>query len=425
MSLWRCRQCSSLNFTSRKPSCQICLAPSSPLLNPSLISSSSSLYLCSNTNNQQQSRNVAEVDSNLDSSASFSFLPSKWKPCSNEMKNGDQDQNQDCGSSNGVSRVKIQFQYCKFVISEQMFSMSFIIFNYEQDEDEPCYIETSCCNCYHTCHEHFTLVAEDTNSGISIEDTNSGISIEDTDSGAVKRSLKILSYNVGFREDVTMQKKIEAIGGLIQQHSPDLICFQEVTNDAYNMLRKSSWWKVYRCAISGEKVDSRQFFCIELSKLQVKSFNCKNFRNSTTRRKLCIAEFKDEEGKLLVVATNHLERPCLHRSTQNQMLRRERVDQAREAINHLERNQNVILCGDLNWDDKLDGQFPLPEGWVDAWKELRPGENGWMHELSVNDIVQQRQDRFICNLRDFKISRIDMIGILEAIPLLLLTISSE
>lgn len=58
------------------------------------------------------------------------------------------------------------------------------------------------------------------------EDTNSGISIEDTDSGAVKRSLKILSYNVGFREDVTMQKKIEAIGGLIQQHSPDLICFQ-------------------------------------------------------------------------------------------------------------------------------------------------------------------------------------------------------
>lgn len=127
----------------------------------------------------------------------------------------------------------------------------------------------------------------------------------------------------------------------------------------------------------------------------------------------------------MVVATNHLERPCLHRSTKNQMLRRERVDQAREAINHLERNQNVILCGDLNWDDKLDGQFPLPEGWVDAWKELRPGENGWMHELSVNDRVQLRQDRFICNLRDFKISRIDMIGILEAIPLLLLTISSE
>ncbi|KAJ0081221.1 hypothetical protein Patl1_10000 [Pistacia atlantica] len=143
------------------------------------------------------------------------------------------------------------------------------------------------------------------------------------------------------------------------------------------------------------------------------------------RRKLCVAEFKDKEDKLLVVASSHLEIPCLRRPTSNQMISRVCVEQAKEAINHLERNENVIFCGDLNWDDKLDGQFPLPAGWVDAWTESRPGENGWMYELSGNGTLQKRQDRFICHLRDYKISGIDMIGILEAIPLLLLTISSQ
>lgn len=39
-------------------------------------------------------------------------------------------------------------------------------------------------------------------------------------------SLKILSYNVWFREDLEVHKRMKAIGDLIQQHSPDLICFQ-------------------------------------------------------------------------------------------------------------------------------------------------------------------------------------------------------
>ncbi|XP_031284214.1 uncharacterized protein LOC116142937 [Pistacia vera] len=269
---------------------------------------------------------------------------------------------------------------------------------------------------YHTCNKYFTFVAEDTNSGVHTGNTNSG---------AVMRSLKILNYNVGFREDLMMRKKMKAVGDLIQQHSPDLICFQEVTAKIYDILLQSSWWMVYQCALSGEEIDSGKFFCMQLSKLHVKSFNCIPFKNSTMRRKLCVAEFKDEEDKLLVVASSHLEIPCLRRPTSNQMLSRVCVEQAKEAMNHLERNENVIFCGDLNWDDKLDGQFPLPAGWVDAWTESRPGENGWMYEFSGNGTLQKRQDRFICHLRDYKISRIDMIGILEAIPLLLLTISSQ
>ncbi|KAJ0081220.1 hypothetical protein Patl1_10001 [Pistacia atlantica] len=44
------------------------------------------------------------------------------------------------------------------------------------------------------------------------EDTNSGVSTENTNSGGVTRSLKILSYNVGFREDLMMRKRMKAVG---------------------------------------------------------------------------------------------------------------------------------------------------------------------------------------------------------------------
>lgn len=160
---------------------------------------------------------------------------------------------------------------------------------------------------------------------------------------------------------------------------------------------------------------------MQLSKLPVKSFECKPFRNTVMGRELCISEVEVPGDKPLVVATSHLESPCPGPPKWDQMYSRERVDQAKKAIMLLEDYPNVIFGGDMNWDDKLDGQFPYPDGWVDAWTELKPGENGWTYDtksnqmLTGNRTLQKRLDRFICCLRDFKISKIDMIG-KEAIP---------
>ncbi|KAI8000215.1 Kinesin-like protein KIN-13A [Camellia lanceoleosa] len=199
--------------------------------------------------------------------------------------------------------------------------------------------------------------------------------------GIASRTLKILSYNVSFREDLEMDKRMEAIGDLIQLHSPDLICFQ-------------------------------------LSKLAVKSYIRQPFNNSIMGRVLCVAEVEVQADMPLVVASSHLESPC---PKWDKMFSKERVDQAKEALNFLKKDANVVFCGDMNWDEELDGQFPLPEGWVDAWVQYRPGENGWTFDTKSNQMLsgnwplQKRLDRFVCNLRDFKIRRIDMIG-MEAIP---------
>jgi tyrosyl-DNA phosphodiesterase 2 len=41
-----------------------------------------------------------------------------------------------------------------------------------------------------------------------------------------KKTFKIMTYNVWFREDVEVIRRMDALGDLIKQHSPDFICFQ-------------------------------------------------------------------------------------------------------------------------------------------------------------------------------------------------------
>ncbi|KAL8104023.1 hypothetical protein AgCh_028301 [Apium graveolens] len=218
-----------------------------------------------------------------------------------------------------------------------------------------------------------------------------------------------------------MHKRMEALGDLIQMHSPHLICFQEVTPNIYDIFQQSGWWKMYKCSVSSEMAYTRPYFCMQMSKVPVKLFSCKPFRNSVMGRELCVAEVVVEKDKPLIIATSHLESPCPAPPKWDQMYNKERVDQAKEAINSLKQHKNVIFCGDMNWDDKLDGQVPLPDGWTDAWTETRPGELGYTYDtksnkmLSGNRTLQKRLDRFLCSLHDYKIDGIEMIG-MEAIP---------
>nr|XP_043622110.1 tyrosyl-DNA phosphodiesterase 2 [Erigeron canadensis] len=230
------------------------------------------------------------------------------------------------------------------------------------------------------------------------------------------RMLKILSYNVWFAEDIELRIRMRAIGDIIQLHAPDVICLQEVTPDIYAILQRSNWWKSYKCSLSSDKAVTRPYYCIQLSKLPVKSFSCKQFSYSAMGRELCIAEVSAQDDTSLVVATSHLESPCPGPPKWDQMYSKERVKQANEAVEFLKNNPNVIFCGDMNWDDKLDGEFPLPNGWVDAWTELNPTEIGWTYDtkanpmLSANRKLQKRLDRFLISLRDFKMESINMVG---------------
>ncbi|KAL9236938.1 hypothetical protein vseg_011548 [Gypsophila vaccaria] len=254
--------------------------------------------------------------------------------------------------------------------------------------------------------------------------TKGSVPAEIAEDGAVKNvsgAIKILSYNVWFRDELEGYLRMQAIGNLIQLHSPDVICFQEVNSVIYDIFQKSSWWKKYRCSVSFQRSQNEAYFCMQLAKLPVRSFSCRPFSNTYMCRELCIADVELNQKNSLVIATSHLESPCPGPPTWDQMFSKERVSQAKEAISVLKQYPNVIFCGDMNWDDKLDGRFPFTDGWFDAWEKLRPAEVGYTYDtksnkmLTGNRTLQKRLDRFMCHLPGFKVISIDMIGT-EPIP---------
>ncbi|KAJ0787757.1 putative Endonuclease/exonuclease/phosphatase superfamily [Helianthus annuus] len=54
---------------------------------------------------------------------------------------------------------------------------------------------------------------------------------------------------------------MRAIGDIIQLHSPDVICLQEVTPDIYAIFQRSNWWKSYTCSLSSH---TRPYFCMQV-----------------------------------------------------------------------------------------------------------------------------------------------------------------
>ncbi|KAJ7967710.1 tyrosyl-DNA phosphodiesterase 2 [Quillaja saponaria] len=378
---WACKKCTFLNSPAQGSTCQICLSSSSSSPPPSSSSSSSPLVskwsckACTFLNPYKNTNcEVCGTRSSLSSLSSFQDL-------NDTQCDGDLD--------SSVGSVFLPLRSCKRKVRD------------------PIQIDDDCVQL---------------GAFRGVQASNKAINVkEDMDSGKALSSIKILSYNVWFREDLEVHMRMKAIGDLIQLHSPDFICFQEVTPNIYAIFRQSSWWKTYNCTISKEMADRRAYFCMVLSKLPVKSFSTKPFRNSMMGRELSAAEVEVFNGKPLVIATSHLESPCPAPPKWDQMYSKERVEQAKEAINFLKKNPNVIFGGDMNWNDKLDGQFPLEDGWVDPWAQIMPGESGWTYDtksnemLSGNRTLQKRLDRFSCHLRDFKISGIEMIG-MDPIP---------
>lgn len=376
---WVCSKCTFINSSSQKSICQICLAPS-PSLSPSSSSSAASAVArwsckaCTYLNPYGKSNcEICGTRAIISSLSGFEDLNST---------------SPDDELDASVGSVFLPLQPCK---RKKPDSVEIVV-------AEPCGFR-----------------------GGKASATTATV-LEDCDVGANPSTLTIMSYNVWFREDLEMYNRMKALGDLIRHHSPHLICFQEVTPDSYEIFQKSNWWKAYHCSVSSEIANERAYFCMQLSKLPVKSFSCSPFRNSKMGRELCVTELDIQAtNKPLVVATTHLESPCPGPPKWDQMYSKERVDQAKEALDLLKSHPNVIFCGDMNWDDKLDGQFPLPENWVDPWVELRTGENGWTYDtksnkmLTGNRTLQKRLDRFVCNLQDFKINEIEMIG-MEAIP---------
>ncbi|GAA0160005.1 hypothetical protein LIER_16660 [Lithospermum erythrorhizon] len=395
-SSWSCKICTFINPPSQTPTCQICLSsqPPSSSLSSSSLSPQWPCKSCTFLNPYRNS--TCQICGARSSSSALSLLDEEIDDAELEEVGGS-----DIGS------VFLPLKGCTNILK-------------------------SCSNKGKDLSEPSGLIGLRKNGKRKIMDEeegegdDSGVKSDDAtkDKSVTERKgnfLKIMTYNVWFREDLELYRRMSALGELIQLHSPDIICFQEVTSDIYDIFKGTSWWKTYSCSVPRDKASTSAYFCMQLSRLPVRSFKCNSFHNSIMGRELCLAEVEVQPGRTIVVATSHLESPCPGPPKWDQMFSKERVEQANETIKFLKSYKNVIFCGDMNWDDKLDGQFPLSDGWFDAWSQMKPGDAGYTYDtksnkmLTGNRTLQKRLDRFLCKLEDFAANEICMIG-MDAIP---------
>ncbi|XP_066392654.1 uncharacterized protein [Miscanthus floridulus] len=248
-------------------------------------------------------------------------------------------------------------------------------------------------------------------------------------------SITFMTYNVWSCEHVAVYRRIKSISEIIEQHDPDVIFLQEVTHYIYSLFQEAPWWENYTKFPSKEKYQkNHSSFCLLLSKLDAGHVVLPQYSNIGSSKPMGVHEAAppargDVQGcRLASPAPSDV--GCVHRRAQASAFL-EHFD----AIHRLlapacnERSfvldENVVLGGDLDWDDDLDGPLRLGDGWwVDAWLDLRGGEaGGWTYDAVANQMLKvlnltaerRRPDRFSCKLRDFTLESIEMLGV-EAIP---------
>ncbi|OEL13438.1 hypothetical protein BAE44_0025542, partial [Dichanthelium oligosanthes] len=236
-----------------------------------------------------------------------------------------------------------------------------------------------------------------------------------------------LSFNVWSREDVVVYKRMQAIGALVKKHDPDVIFFQEITPYIRSIFEDLAWWNKYYCSpVPPEELETEQSFCLLLSKLPLENTGRWKFANSPTGRGYLEADINPDPAtmKPIRVATTQLERP----SPPAPMRCMERYAQAEHAVAALSSAENVVFGGDMCWRDGTDRPFPLLAGWFDAWLAWTAlgrcsGSSNWTYDgiweekvLVFNGFaapnkstMQNRSDRFLCKLRDYKLSSIELI----------------
>uniref|UniRef100_A0A0E0AKE6 Endonuclease/exonuclease/phosphatase domain-containing protein n=1 Tax=Oryza glumipatula TaxID=40148 RepID=A0A0E0AKE6_9ORYZ len=238
-----------------------------------------------------------------------------------------------------------------------------------------------------------------------------------------------MTYNVWSREDVVVYTRMKAIGSLVEKHKPDVIFFQEITPYILRIFQSFAWWKEYHCSeVKPEEQATKQHFCMMLSKIPMENPASWKFTNTSTGRGFLTSHGKGSvtrgymeadiypgtSSPAIHIATTQLESPSSGPPVAPPQTRSlERYAQAKHAVAAPGSARNVVLSGDMSWDDAVDMPFPLPAadggGWVDAWTDLAVF-NGFTANASS---LKKRLDRFVCKLQDYKLGGIELIGSTE------------
>jgi tyrosyl-DNA phosphodiesterase 2 len=183
--------------------------------------------------------------------------------------------------------------------------------------------------------------------------------------------LTVATFNIWF-SDFYADERYRAIADILSRNMPDVMVFQEVTPAALAVFMAQPWIRVrYRRAeVTGR--DLGNYGLLMLSRLPIK--NATYTRLPTHLARGFLTAELDTGGSSLTVVAAHLESGKAASGLRARQLGR--------IFGSLRRAQNAVVLGDFNMRDDENGRIGEP--YRDVWAALRPHDDGFTEDTSVN-----------------------------------------
>lgn len=183
--------------------------------------------------------------------------------------------------------------------------------------------------------------------------------------------LVVATFNVWF-SDFHAEARYRAIADVLARKMPDVMVFQEITPAALAVFLAEPWIRVrYRRAeVTGG--DLGNYGMLMLSRLPIA--NVTYTRLPTNLARGFMTAQLDSGGRPLTVVALHLESGKAAVGL--------RARQLGQVFRALRRTENAVVLGDFNMRDSENGRICEP--YRDVWPMLRPDDDGFTEDTSVN-----------------------------------------
>eukprot|EP00659_Diplonema_papillatum_P016122 gene16122-24697_t len=208
--------------------------------------------------------------------------------------------------------------------------------------------------------------------------------------------LRVMTFNIWFGP-MARADRARAVVRLMQKNAAHVICLQEVTAPAWNVISNEPW-VAENCYLVDPSLSSftSPYGVVILSTLPVEEAAYWNFSNSRMGRGLMEASIRVAENKVVRVGTVHLE------SLDSVRVRREQLlFSASVMATYALESAFLVLCGDFNFDCtrnyRKDGA-PLENdtlrelaAWCDAWPAVHARLPGHTFDTVRNKMLSGRR----------------------------------
>jgi endonuclease/exonuclease/phosphatase family metal-dependent hydrolase len=181
----------------------------------------------------------------------------------------------------------------------------------------------------------------------------------------------VATFNIWFNE-LHAAQRYRAIAALLSRELPDIMVFQEVTEQALEVFLAQSWIRRHyaRVAITGGNLDP--YGMLMLSRLPIRRATYTRLPTHLSRGYLTAQ--LDINGVEQTIVSVHLE--------SGKKAKRLRARQLWCLFRALRDRDNVIVLGDFNMRDN-ENHLLQPQ-YRDIWPALRPREPGFTEDTSIN-----------------------------------------